>query len=104
MRDRRDPDRLYGAYYYERCLGEPCRRDNPTWARFFGRIADVLVAELRPATVLDLGCGFGFLVEALRDRGVQAWGIDISEVRGLAGARGRPAVLHRRLGHRPARA
>lgn len=79
MRDTGDLDRFYGAYYYEHCLGEPYRRDNPTWARFFGRIADVLVSELRPATVLDLGCGFGFLVEALRDRGVSAWGIDISE-------------------------
>ena len=79
MDDARDPGRFYDAYYYEHCLGEPCRRDNPTWARFFGRIADVLVAELRPASVLDLGCGFGFLVEALRDRGVEAWGIDISE-------------------------
>jgi GT2 family glycosyltransferase/predicted nucleic acid-binding Zn-ribbon protein len=29
--------------------------------------------------VLDVGCAKGFLVEALRDRGVEAFGIDISE-------------------------
>jgi len=29
--------------------------------------------------VLDAGCGIGLLVEALRERGVEAWGVDISE-------------------------
>jgi hypothetical protein len=34
---------------------------------------------MQPQTVLDAGCAMGFLVEALRARGVEAWGIDISE-------------------------
>ena len=38
-----------------------------------------MVAEIKPRRVLDVGCAKGFLVEALRDRGVEAFGIDISE-------------------------
>jgi GT2 family glycosyltransferase/SAM-dependent methyltransferase len=47
--------------------------------QFFARIADAIVADLRPRRVLDVGCAKGFLVESLRDRGVEAFGIDISE-------------------------
>ena len=42
-------------------------------------MADGIVRDLRPASVLDAGCAMGFLVEALRERGVEAWGVDISE-------------------------
>lgn len=45
---------------------------------FFGRVADRIVADLAPTRVLDAGCAWGLLVEALRARGVDAWGIDIS--------------------------
>jgi hypothetical protein len=47
--------------------------------QFFGRIADRIVSDLAPRRVLDAGCAWGLLVEALRERGVDAWGIDISE-------------------------
>lgn len=47
--------------------------------RFFSKIADGIVRTLGPRTVLDVGCGKGFLVEALIARGVAATGIDISE-------------------------
>lgn len=46
---------------------------------FMAHVADVIVEQLHPKTVLDAGCAMGFLVEALRDRGVEAYGIDISE-------------------------
>ena len=35
--------------------------------------------DINPASVLDAGCAFGFLVEKLRQQGVEAWGLDISE-------------------------
>jgi SAM-dependent methyltransferase len=46
---------------------------------FFASIADRIVADLAPARVLDAGCAMGLLVRALRDRGVEADGIDVSE-------------------------
>jgi 2-polyprenyl-3-methyl-5-hydroxy-6-metoxy-1,4-benzoquinol methylase len=44
---------------------------------FFGYIAERIVSDIGPASVLDVGCA-GILVESLRDRGVDAYGIDVS--------------------------
>ncbi|MDW8103275.1 MAG: class I SAM-dependent methyltransferase, partial [Anaerolineae bacterium] len=60
------------------CCGRPYERSEE-WLQFFGSIADHIIREICPRTVLDAGCGMGFLVEALRDRGVEAYGLDISE-------------------------
>lgn len=68
----------YDAEYYKCHCGMPYVR-NDHWLSFFGRIADCIIEEIHPSTVLDAGCAKGFLVEALRDRGVEAYGIDISE-------------------------
>ena len=71
---------LYDRDYYETSLGPiPYDRQHGEWMEFFGSIADRVVAEIRPKNTLDVGCAKGFLVEALRDRGVEAFGIDISE-------------------------
>ena len=69
---------LYDRAYYESHCGIPYRRDEH-WLGFFGGIADAIVDRIHPASVLDAGCAMGFLVEALRDRGVEAFGVDISE-------------------------
>ena len=45
----------------------------------FGRIADELIRSFRPQRVFDAGCAGGFLVEAFWDRGVEAWGREISK-------------------------
>lgn len=70
----------YGAHYYENYWGGggPYER-NERWMSFFGDVADGIVRDLHPLSVLDAGCALGFLVETLRERGVEAWGIDISE-------------------------
>lgn len=68
----------FGEYYYSHDCGIPYER-NEHWLTFFDKIADRIVKELEPKSVLDAGCAWGFLVEALRNRGVEAWGIDISE-------------------------
>lgn len=73
-----NPSAEYGRYYYRHDCGVPYER-NSHWLEFFGKVADGIVRDLRPATVLDAGCAMGFLVEALRERGVEAWGIDVSE-------------------------
>ena len=70
---------LYGPEYYAEHLGLPYNRSEPHWLRFFGEIAENIIRELKPSSVFDVGCAKGFLIEALRDRGVEAWGSDISE-------------------------
>lgn len=70
-------DCTFGAYYYGHCCGMPyCRNDE--WMTFFGGLADRIVEGIVPCRVLDAGCALGLLVEALRDRGVEAFGIDLA--------------------------
>ncbi len=73
----RNDARFYDAYYYQHGCGEPYAR-TPAWLDMFNHLAGKIVAEIGPASVLDAGCAMGFLVEALRDRGVEAFGIDLS--------------------------
>ena len=70
-------DRDFDAQYYSAGCGRPYGRDE-IWTAFFGRIADGIVRTLRPERALDAGCAWGLLVEALRARGVDAEGFDIS--------------------------
>jgi SAM-dependent methyltransferase len=70
-------DNRFGAFYYAHSCGRPYRRD-AEWMAFFGGIADRIVEGIAPQRVLDAGCAFGLLVEALRTRGVDASGVDLS--------------------------
>jgi hypothetical protein len=72
-----DPARLYDATYFATSCGRPYQRDEQ-WLGFFGAIAGRIVSDIAPTSVLDAGCAWGFLVEALRQRGVEAFGVDIS--------------------------
>jgi SAM-dependent methyltransferase len=74
-----DPQRLYGHWYYETSCGLPYHH-NDHWQSFFGAVADNMVRQLEPKRVLDAGCAKGFLVAALRERGVEAFGFDLSEL------------------------
>lgn len=69
--------RTYDACYYERYAGRPYRR-SAEWLTFFAGIADRIAADIRPRRVLDAGCALGLLVETLRAKGVDAFGIDFS--------------------------
>jgi GT2 family glycosyltransferase/SAM-dependent methyltransferase len=76
------PASEYGPEYYDtygRVSSRMYTRENPHWLKFFGHVADEIVRLLNPRTVLDVGCAKGFLVESLRDRGVEAYGFDVSE-------------------------
>jgi len=68
----------FGPYYFQHDCGRPYQRDDG-WLGFFADVADQTIERLHPASVLDAGCAWGFLVEALRKRGVAAWGVDVSE-------------------------
>lgn len=69
---------MYDAHYYAHDCGEVYER-NEKWLNFFGAIAERIVSDIAPHTVLDAGCAMGFLVECLRERGVEAFGVDISD-------------------------
>jgi SAM-dependent methyltransferase len=69
---------LFGEYYYTHNCGAPYERTE-AWLSFFGKIADRIVSDFHPQSVLDAGCAKGFLVEGFRSRGVEAWGVDLSE-------------------------
>jgi SAM-dependent methyltransferase len=75
----KDSSKMFDAHYYAHGCGElPYQRDQH-WLSFFSGIADDIVRDIQPATVLDAGCALGFLVESLRNQGVEAYGVDISE-------------------------
>ena len=74
-----DTAELYDREYFENHYDPPYKRTEERWLNFFNHIGDELVRSLKPRTALDVGCAIGFLVEALRRRGVQAYGIDLSE-------------------------
>ncbi len=69
---------FYDETYYDTSCGLPYTRDEPHWIEFFGGIARSLKKTLGPSSVLDVGCAIGMLVEALREQGIDARGIDIS--------------------------
>ena len=68
----------YGEEYYKKGCGPIPYERNPHWLNFFSGIADELIRSLRPRSVFDAGCAWGFLVEAFCDRGRDARGRDIS--------------------------
>ena len=69
----------YDSHYYSTSCGPKPYTRNDEWLWFFGAIADEIIRSMRPRRVFDAGCAMGMLVESLWDRGVEAWGADISE-------------------------
>lgn len=69
---------IFDEYYYRHDCGTPYER-TPEWLGFFAGIAEKIIQRINPATVLDAGCAMGFLVEGLREREVEAFGVDISD-------------------------
>ncbi len=76
--DQQEQGAQFGEFYYRHDCGIPYER-NEHWLGFFAEAAEGIVRSLHPSSGLDAGCSMGFLVEALRQRGVDAWGIDVSE-------------------------
>jgi cyclopropane fatty-acyl-phospholipid synthase-like methyltransferase len=58
-----------------------------------GTIASSIVRDLAPCRAIDVGCGTGALMTALRERGVRVTGLEYSE-RGLARCRERGLEVH----------
>jgi 2-polyprenyl-3-methyl-5-hydroxy-6-metoxy-1,4-benzoquinol methylase len=71
----------FGRYYYDHYqhdTGIPYEH-NEHWQGIFDRVAETIVRLFQPRKALDAGCAVGLLVRALRERGVDAYGIDISD-------------------------
>ena len=66
----------------EDLLGSPPAPAPARQQEAFRAMADRIVAEITPRRVLAVGPGEGYLVAALRDRDVEAFGIDLAEAVG----------------------
>lgn len=76
--DSRSLAKHYNAYYYRHNCGASWEDDEQAWFTFFNHVADQIVQQIGPASLFDAGCGRGLLVQLLRQRGVEAFGADIS--------------------------
>jgi 2-polyprenyl-3-methyl-5-hydroxy-6-metoxy-1,4-benzoquinol methylase len=74
-------DWIYDSDYYENTIESAA-------VRSAGKMADSIVAEFKPAQVIDVGCGTGALIGALRDRGCEVYGLEYAEA-GLQRCRAR---------------
>lgn len=73
---------IYNKEYYDNYdinLGKVNYKNCEELKQVLKSAAKNIVDDLNPKTVLDVGCATGHLVEALRDLGVEAYGIDISK-------------------------
>lgn len=63
---------LYNSVYFRRSKKF---QKNP------GRLKDLveIICSYEPRCVLDVGCGIGFIVNELRNRGVEAYGVDFAK-------------------------
>jgi 2-polyprenyl-3-methyl-5-hydroxy-6-metoxy-1,4-benzoquinol methylase len=65
-------DWTYNLGYFNVTVEGPAIRSAP-------RIADTIVNTFKPRSVVDVGCGTGALLETLRDRGCNVFGLEYSE-------------------------
>lgn len=65
-------DWIYNPYYYDMHVEEPAVRSAAT-------IANSILKNFEVKSVIDVGCGTGALLEALRDRDCKVFGLEYSE-------------------------
>lgn len=65
-------DWIYNSDYYESTMEDPAVRSTET-------IGNSILNEFKPTRIIDVGCGTGALLEALRDRGCEVFGLEYSE-------------------------
>ena len=74
-----DYSKTYNKSYYDDYSNGAGYENNKLWEYMFSNIADIIIQKYNPKTVLDIGCAFGYLVHAFRKKGVESYGIDVSE-------------------------
>jgi cyclopropane fatty-acyl-phospholipid synthase-like methyltransferase len=68
----------FDASYYQYYCGKLPYGRSEEWLALFRRFAERIDTDIGPRKVLDAGCAMGLLVEALRNRGIEAYGVDLS--------------------------
>jgi SAM-dependent methyltransferase len=63
---------IYSSDFYESGVEDPA-------VRSAGRIASSIVNEFKATNIVDVGCGTGALLEALREGGCEVFGLEYSE-------------------------
>lgn len=74
-----DLSESYDANYYATYGERPLEPDDPAYVGFFETVAKRIAVDMKPTTVLDVGCAFGMLVAALHRQGTDAKGFDFSD-------------------------
>lgn len=80
-RAREDPASLYDETYYKTGYAtdtEAAYGRHEPWLSHFAGAAKHITRRYHPKSAVDVGCAFGLMVEALCDRGVDAYGFDVS--------------------------
>jgi SAM-dependent methyltransferase len=80
-------DAMYDREYYERTVEGPAVKASAV-------MAGSIVSEFEPKSVVDVGCGTGALLAALRDRGCTVFGLEYSQA-GIEFCRSRALDVHR---------
>jgi hypothetical protein len=68
----------FDASYYRYSCGKAPYGRSEIWLELFRRFAERIDTDIGPRKVLDAGCAWGLFVEALRNRCIEAYGVDIS--------------------------
>jgi ubiquinone/menaquinone biosynthesis C-methylase UbiE len=71
-------ERVYTHLYTENYFNDTVEFYN-LYHPLCSAIAMILVERLRPRKSLEIGCGLGYFVHALRELDIEAYGVDISE-------------------------
>lgn len=74
-----NPDEIYNEKYYA-VYGWSFDQYGytPGWMSHFDQVASRIVQDFCPETFLDAGCALGVLVYQMRQKGVEAFGVDVS--------------------------
>ncbi len=76
---KKEYGKIYNKDYYTNYSKGIGYGNKNKWMNDFEIIAENIIELFHPKKVLDIGCAYGYLVEALRNKGVEAYGIDVSE-------------------------
>ncbi len=79
--DKKTED-LFGKAFFDAGIEEPGSYTHYSFEGHYPTyllLATQIKNKFNPTVVLDIGCAKGFLVNAFRDIGIDAWGVDISE-------------------------